>query len=176
MHGIVERPVVPSLSFLSLFSLPMARLVYAGNSIFSDMVFGAQMMRVPSYRRRFVSLYLTGRQLHRVGASAVIGKCLFVLLLDLSPSPCKVRNLSTYPLSLSLSLFLPLSRYADAAPDLNTIDAFLRRTNPGKPKRVPFRFIAHPHVIAFALKAPFKRIRVEGNYFHRYKIRCTNAR
>lgn len=77
-----------SLSLLCLF-LRTARLVYAGNPIFFDMVFGAQMMRAPSYRRQFVSLYLTGRQLHRPhgGRSPVIGKCLFVLLLDLSLPP-----------------------------------------------------------------------------------------
>lgn len=93
----------PLSLFSRPFSLSMARLVYAGNSIFSDMVFGAQMMRVPSYRRRFVSLYPTGRQLHRLGGLHRNWKVSFCSSARFIPlSPCKVRNPSTYPLSLFL--------------------------------------------------------------------------
>lgn len=179
MHGIVRRPVVSSLSLFLFFLFPSVfpsgryASFTAGNPIFSDMVFGAQMMRAPSYRRRFVSLYLTGRQLHpgRGGRNPrrnwKVSFCSSARFIPLIPLR-KVCNPPTLPyLYIHPRPFPSRCAARAAAPDLNTIGAFLRRENPRKPERVPAPIypLGAPCDCTFTLKAPFKRIGVEEDYF-----------
>jgi len=94
----------------------------------------------------------------------------FILL-----TPYKVCNPPTY-LYTSLFPSCCADRW-DAAPDLNTVDAFLRRAKRRKAKRVLLRFIVPaPCDCTFTLKAPFKRTGVEGDYSNIDPIRGKPAR
>lgn len=106
MHGIVRRPVVSSLSlFLSpllSFSLDGTPRLRGKSDIFRHGIWRSNDARakLSTSIRLFVPNWPSTTPATGAGNPAVIGKCLFVLLLDLSlppPAPAKfVTHLSIY--------------------------------------------------------------------------------
>lgn len=173
MHGIIRRPVVSSLSLflapLLSFSLDGTPRLRGKSDIFRHGIWRSNDARakLSTSIRLFVPNWPSATPANRFRnprRNWKVSFCSSARFIPL-PSPAKfATHLSIY-LVLSLSLRGSTGREG-GAPDLNTIDAFLRRANPRKPKRVPRRFIAlAPCDCTFTLKAPVRTNRSRRGLF-----------